>query len=287
MAKRRVQPDPRRRAELLAAVFARPEDDAPRLVMADWLTEHGDPRGEFIVLQCELARIPPGQQVQRSRALEARVAELHRRYAASWATCLRGLKPRPQYHFHRGFMSSARFRMGAGLARLPALLDAEPVESLELEDLQRDLEGVRAALAHPRFDELTSLKLIAFNVEARLAEVLTAAPTLKRLRTLCFGYFGGDRAAALLADAPNLGALETLMLSYGGVTDAGARSLAQAKALPRLIHLDLSNNLLTDAGALALAEARLPALRSVNVARNGAITSVGLSALDRRFARKS
>jgi len=35
------------------AIFARPSDDAPRRVLADWLSEHGDPRGEFISCQLE------------------------------------------------------------------------------------------------------------------------------------------------------------------------------------------------------------------------------------------
>ncbi len=39
----------------LAAISASPEDDAPRLVFADWLDEHGDPElAEFIRLQVEL-----------------------------------------------------------------------------------------------------------------------------------------------------------------------------------------------------------------------------------------
>jgi uncharacterized protein (TIGR02996 family) len=38
--------------ELLAAIYANPEDDAPRLVYADWLISKGDPRVEFIALQC-------------------------------------------------------------------------------------------------------------------------------------------------------------------------------------------------------------------------------------------
>lgn len=38
---------------LLAAILAEPEDDAPRLVFADWLEEHGEVElGEFIRLQC-------------------------------------------------------------------------------------------------------------------------------------------------------------------------------------------------------------------------------------------
>jgi uncharacterized protein (TIGR02996 family) len=40
-----------RRDELFAAVYARPDDDAPRAVLADYLQERGDPRGELIALQ--------------------------------------------------------------------------------------------------------------------------------------------------------------------------------------------------------------------------------------------
>lgn len=41
---------------LLAAVYASPDDDGPRLVFADALTERGDVRGEFIALQIQRAR---------------------------------------------------------------------------------------------------------------------------------------------------------------------------------------------------------------------------------------
>lgn len=42
---------------MLAAVLARPEDDLPRLVFADYLDENGEPeRAEFVRVQCELAK---------------------------------------------------------------------------------------------------------------------------------------------------------------------------------------------------------------------------------------
>ena len=42
---------------LLAAIRAAPADDAPRLVYADWLDEHGEPeRADLIRAQCEVAR---------------------------------------------------------------------------------------------------------------------------------------------------------------------------------------------------------------------------------------
>lgn len=41
---------------MMRAVWESPEDDGPRLVMADWYDEQGSPRGEFIRLQCWLAK---------------------------------------------------------------------------------------------------------------------------------------------------------------------------------------------------------------------------------------
>lgn len=44
---------------LYAAVLDRPEDDTPRLVLADYLDDHGEPeRAAFIRVQVELARTP-------------------------------------------------------------------------------------------------------------------------------------------------------------------------------------------------------------------------------------
>ena len=45
---------------LYRAILDQPDDDAPRLIWADWLDEHGDPdRAEFVRLQCEWANLDP------------------------------------------------------------------------------------------------------------------------------------------------------------------------------------------------------------------------------------
>ncbi|MGL6095145.1 MAG: TIGR02996 domain-containing protein, partial [Fimbriiglobus sp.] len=52
-----MHPDER---ALTAAVVAAPDDDLPRLVLADWLDEHDEPgRAEFIRAQCQLAATEP------------------------------------------------------------------------------------------------------------------------------------------------------------------------------------------------------------------------------------
>ncbi len=74
-------------AELFASIVDAPREDAPRLVYADWLEEHGDPmRAEFIRVQVEIARLEaalPGRKGNRhprpeTRA-EGKISKLRRR----------------------------------------------------------------------------------------------------------------------------------------------------------------------------------------------------------------
>lgn len=52
----------------LRAIVARPDDDIPRLIFADWLDDHGEAeRAEFIRVQCALAKLPAA-----NRQLQAR-----------------------------------------------------------------------------------------------------------------------------------------------------------------------------------------------------------------------
>jgi uncharacterized protein (TIGR02996 family) len=44
-------------AAFLQAIFANPEDEAARLIYADWLEERGDPRAEFLRLESMLAGV--------------------------------------------------------------------------------------------------------------------------------------------------------------------------------------------------------------------------------------
>src|SRR5215203_267031 len=85
-------------AALLATIRAAPADDAPRLVYADWLDEHGHPdRAEFIRVQCELAR-------RDGPTLRRREAELLAAHHDALAGPLAA--PHLRFRFHRGFISS-------------------------------------------------------------------------------------------------------------------------------------------------------------------------------------
>jgi uncharacterized protein (TIGR02996 family) len=51
--------DPEERS-FITEIQTHPYDDAPRLVYADWLEERGDPRGEYLRLECELVGLAAG-----------------------------------------------------------------------------------------------------------------------------------------------------------------------------------------------------------------------------------
>lgn len=86
---------------LIASVHAAPSDDRPKLVLADALTEQGDPRGEFMTLQFAHAsgELSLGQREKMQRLLDAG--------GLSW---LDGLESQisPVVVFERGFAKEVR-----------------------------------------------------------------------------------------------------------------------------------------------------------------------------------
>lgn len=85
---------------MLRAIHDHPADDAPRRVYADWLLERGDPRGELIHLQCELAMRSTSDP--RRQAMRQREHELLRAHAVDWGPFR---DPRIAWSFERGLLT--------------------------------------------------------------------------------------------------------------------------------------------------------------------------------------
>jgi uncharacterized protein (TIGR02996 family) len=148
----------------LAEIAAAPDDDAPRLVWADVLTERGDPRGEFIVAQCTLARLAADDPAR--VPLEARVAELLATHAWDWSR-------RHGSGFERGFMSSAEVRWAAWAEEADALLAiSPPLREVRFRSYPGDAEiPPSQVLEDPRLQRISALDLR----EAKLDEKALAA----------------------------------------------------------------------------------------------------------------
>lgn len=93
---------------MLAAIVAHPDDDTPRAVFADWLTERRDPRGEFIALQLARAH---RKATPDERRREAALLASHRQALLG---PFDGLVGKTGLVFERGFLVEA-----TALTRLP------------------------------------------------------------------------------------------------------------------------------------------------------------------------
>jgi uncharacterized protein (TIGR02996 family) len=71
----------------LTAVLAAPDDDATRLVYADWLEERGDPRAEFLRVESQFLKLAPN--AKRASALQARLRELQPVLDPDWVALVR------------------------------------------------------------------------------------------------------------------------------------------------------------------------------------------------------
>jgi uncharacterized protein (TIGR02996 family) len=241
----------------LQAILESPADDAPRLVYADWLDEHGDPdRAEFIRTQCKLAALV--EEDPRRGELEARERALLAENRRKWVQPLPGWARR-QAVFRRGFVEEVSGKASMFVKSAPALFRAAPVR--------------RAWLTYT----------YRLNTTAIPDPALAACPYLERLTALKLGggILGGGPIGAegvrTLVSSPHLTKLETLDLSANGIGTEGARALAESDALPALTDLDLSGdrysrttNPVGDAGvALLAASPRLAGLRRLAVGSNG------------------
>ncbi len=130
----------------LAEIIAHPEEDAPRLIFADWLDEHGEEsRGEFIRVQCVLARdFDQYEQAPRAEPLRRRERELLESHKNAWLPLPSNNNVRNnragfldggdqgEFTFRRGFVESIICTAAAWLKHAGALTAAAPIREVRL-----------------------------------------------------------------------------------------------------------------------------------------------------------
>jgi uncharacterized protein (TIGR02996 family) len=288
-------------AALLAAIRAAPDEDAPRLVYADFLGEVGDPRGELIHVECELART---DDERRRARLKRRHRELLATHGATWLSPLRALFPEPEcsIELRRGLVEGIRadaprlvkhaaklLALAPLLSRVTATFRGEPVEGLlhsPIVDRARELHlwttnrrlDLRAFAAARAGAELERLHVEQASLNEADLEALVASPALRRLRALDFTTCRYKRESPRLLvslDAP----LERFSMSGVEAPGALAHALLAGSAFGSLEALGLLNCSLGDDDILALVAAgRFAHVRELDLRGNllsaEALTSV-------------
>jgi uncharacterized protein (TIGR02996 family) len=198
------------REELVVAILADPDADAPRIAFAEWAATHDPPRAELVQLQLadRDARRRYGRSVEAARSAEVLLA----RHGAAWAAPVSMIATEPS--FGRGFVEGVTLDVPTFLARAAELYAIAPIR------------GVTFVDAGP------------------YATALAASPYLERLVAIEFRNRTrplGDDGLRALVSSPYLGKLAMLSLPFNDIGRSGVEALAAA-ALPRLAYVALGNN---------------------------------------------
>jgi uncharacterized protein (TIGR02996 family) len=252
---------------LLERIIAAPDDDAPRLVYADWLQEQGDPRGELIVIQCALARYATADDtVGDVRRMQQRERALLAAHFDEWTRSARAAY-QGQYTFHRGFPDALHVVFTREAVLASAALTHEPLLGA-LVTRYADAADVRALADSPWLGRLRRYGFVkgAPN-DDDLAAVVTMPHPLVELRLHFDGRLGlNDRPALIrrLTDCPARATLRTLSIRQ--LRHLGGLGAALG-ALGGLVALELENADLSHKDVVRIVRER-PGLVSLDLSEN-------------------
>ena len=183
----------------LHTICAHPDEDAPRLVYADWLDERGDPLGEFIRVQVELAKIKenhPRFAPLRSRQLELMLANVPR-WVQPYGMQMWGVE------FRRGFICAGAVDAKA-LVNDEAWFERWPWEELRLRNAGACLEQL---LRWPRLTRLKKLDFSQSNLRDGHLRRLTQSPYVRTVHLV--------RSIELGAVVPTMQTEADLVAAFG------------------------------------------------------------------------
>jgi uncharacterized protein (TIGR02996 family) len=232
---------------LLYAIAERPEDDEPRLILADWLEENGDgparARSRFILLQCrQAASLITAEQ----EALKTQAEALLQRAGQAWREGEPKAPTGWEFGFERGLLECATLYYhnslpqppGDLVGKLEQALGAGPwaIRSLRLE-YAGDAGWPFAELVRltdlPALAGLHALSVDMFRVVEGWPVALATSPLLSRLRSLSFRRIEMAGLEGLLVAAGESGIVRLAL-------DGGNNQAAACPQMANLLTLDLS-----------------------------------------------
>jgi len=268
-------------AAFLRSIVNDPDDDAPRLIYADWLDEQGDAdRAEFIRLQVRLFRMSVNDPNYKS--MHERSYELSQPHHVEWVNRLPQFEHVHWESFERGFISAVQFtEPDAYFHHAAKVLYAAPIQELRLHRFYWP-EACRLGES----EHLKGIRILDLNDGNRIGnqgtEGLMKSPYLRSLRSLKLGNNSlGSAAVRAIAFAPYMRKLRELKLERNDLYDDAVQFLAESSNLVNLEELDLDRTRTGDAGLKALAGSKyLKSLRILNLSHNQ-ISASGLELLVR------
>lgn len=255
---------------LLDEIRSVPEDDVPRLMLADWLEEQGDPRAELIRVQLELATCGPDDPRR-----ESLVNHESRLIADRRPALIRRLNPLGvrDVRFARGFVDRILLEGSAFLDRPRTLFRYAPVlTGLMLRKLApaAATDAVTRMLKLPELSGLKSLDLAGCHLSGAAAAAIAESPIAAGLRklNLASNHLAGEGIQALTKGSlfPEL---EWLHLGANALGIHDVRTLTRGSFLEPVKELFLPRNRLGDDALRRLAFSEsITGLRSLDLSDN-------------------
>jgi uncharacterized protein (TIGR02996 family) len=163
----------------LQEIIANPDEDAPRLVYADYLEEHGDPdRADFIRVQCALESLD--QDDERRPVLAAREHQLLKQHEIQWVGPLREWAN--GWMFRRGFVEYLDIQSKLLIDQAEAIFRQAPVR--ELYPRCSTVRSLLSLFQNPILNRLAKLYLPWWQSEPDLIDALVESEMLSRLTSL-------------------------------------------------------------------------------------------------------
>ena len=224
---------------LLAGIRETPDDDAPRLVYADWLEENGQAeRGQYIRLQCQANQLAEGSS-ERDDA-EDQTGKLFAAHAHDWMAEVPEILD--STITERGFWTwvTADVNIYLDFIKNHSLIPFAPTQKLQLYNPGKHFKKL---LDSPELRWVTELNIENCKVTEAKARAIVKCPHLQTLKSLRIqsGELKTKGVLALLG-SDGLPSLEKFSMSLGELGDDGMSKLANEPGLARLKYLDLGTS---------------------------------------------
>src|SRR5262249_379898 len=165
----------------LRAIIEEPDDVGLRLIYADWLEERGDPRGEFIRVQCQLENLESYDP--RGTELRAREGELLAAHEREWLGELAGRVSR--WVFRPLFVEDISAHAPVFVAEAEKIFRQAPVRSVVLFGVR---EAIEALSDCPFLGRLHRLDLGGNDLIGTELGPLLGSPHIAELSGLCLAH---------------------------------------------------------------------------------------------------
>jgi uncharacterized protein (TIGR02996 family) len=289
----------------LREIIADPENDAPRLIYADWLEENNEhARADFIRTECAIEQFEPFSP-QRME-LSDHASDLLTNHRAGWQSAIpTWAQLTDQTYgncFRRGFPHRVSGQPADFLQTADELFAAAPIReaqlgliedngraladcpyvarlwnlSLSFSEAQLDLEVL---LSSPYISSLRGLQVSfiqkhpsgafaesAPTLQDHHAKLVSACDKLSNLRSLDLNHhLIGPDGVSALVESPHLARLESLILANNPLTDEGIKRLAGSPFMEQLTDLNLWNTQMSEKGWQALASSKPIRLKKLTI----------------------